>query len=427
MSRSDGTLVRFPRAATPPAPAPSPPTPGRSERDPRIDLFRGLALVMILIDHMPGNPYEAGTIRNFGFSDAAEAFFVMSGIAAGLAYSGGFARWTHGGGSLWRAVAPLWLRSWTLYLVQLFLTVFALAAFAWAAAAFGNAEFLQMHNTGLFHERTGEALTGLLTLTYQVGYVNILPTYIVLLLVAPVAFWAGLRHPWHVIAVSLVLWFFAGLERWNVPNWPGGGGWFFSPLTWQCIFVIGLMIGIRQRQGRPLVPYNFALMFVASAFVFFTLAWREIPELGAAMNERMWQLGQWGVPGNLVAHNKTYLGLPRLLHVLALVYVLSCLPWIRTLAATRGAAPLRLLGRQGLLVFAAGTVLALMGQIAMDLRPDEAWLPWALPPIALAISFALAWVKDQGRGIASLAERRAGPAEPREPAPAPQARTGIAT
>ena len=56
-------------------------------RDPRIDAFRGLALMMIVIDHMPGNPWETITVRNIGFSDAAEAFFVMSGIAAGIARS----------------------------------------------------------------------------------------------------------------------------------------------------------------------------------------------------------------------------------------------------------------------------------------------------------------------------------------------------
>lgn len=55
----------------------------KRERDPRIDAFRGLALLMIFVDHVPGNPYEYLTIRNLGFSDAAEAFFIMSGIAAG--------------------------------------------------------------------------------------------------------------------------------------------------------------------------------------------------------------------------------------------------------------------------------------------------------------------------------------------------------
>jgi len=60
---------------------------GKAPRDPRIDVFRGLALIMIFINHVPGNPYEYLTIRNLGFADAAEAFFLMSGIAAGLAYT----------------------------------------------------------------------------------------------------------------------------------------------------------------------------------------------------------------------------------------------------------------------------------------------------------------------------------------------------
>lgn len=59
-------------------------------RDARLDMFRGLALLMIFINHVPGTAWENFTSRNFGFSDAAEAFVFMSGVAAGLAYTGGF-------------------------------------------------------------------------------------------------------------------------------------------------------------------------------------------------------------------------------------------------------------------------------------------------------------------------------------------------
>jgi hypothetical protein len=56
-------------------------------RDPRIDFFRGLALVMIFINHIPDTVPGLYTSRNFGFSDAAEGFVLLSGISAGLAYS----------------------------------------------------------------------------------------------------------------------------------------------------------------------------------------------------------------------------------------------------------------------------------------------------------------------------------------------------
>ena len=66
---------------------PPPPPPLLPGRDHRIDFLRGLALVMIFINHIPGTAYESYTSRNFGFSDAAEGFVLISGISAALAYS----------------------------------------------------------------------------------------------------------------------------------------------------------------------------------------------------------------------------------------------------------------------------------------------------------------------------------------------------
>ena len=41
-------------------------------RDLRLDLFRGLALWLIFLDHVPNNIVAWFTIRNYGFSDATE-------------------------------------------------------------------------------------------------------------------------------------------------------------------------------------------------------------------------------------------------------------------------------------------------------------------------------------------------------------------
>ena len=56
------------------------------ERDTRIDVLRALALLTIYIDHVPGTLFEHLTYKNFGFSDAAEAFVLISGISVALAY-----------------------------------------------------------------------------------------------------------------------------------------------------------------------------------------------------------------------------------------------------------------------------------------------------------------------------------------------------
>jgi hypothetical protein len=52
-----------------------------AERDLRIDLFRGLALWLIFLDHIPANIVSWITIRNYGFSDAAVRWVCPTTIA----------------------------------------------------------------------------------------------------------------------------------------------------------------------------------------------------------------------------------------------------------------------------------------------------------------------------------------------------------
>ena len=56
-------------------------------RDARVDFFRGLALLFIFIDHIPGNSLAWLTLHNFGFADAGEIFVALAGYAAFLAYA----------------------------------------------------------------------------------------------------------------------------------------------------------------------------------------------------------------------------------------------------------------------------------------------------------------------------------------------------
>src|SRR5437588_12125852 len=55
-------------------------------RDLRLDLFRGIALWLIFLDHIPSNIVSWVTIRNYGFSDAAEMFVFISGYTAAFVY-----------------------------------------------------------------------------------------------------------------------------------------------------------------------------------------------------------------------------------------------------------------------------------------------------------------------------------------------------
>ena len=55
-----------------------------------IDFFRGWALIVIFINHIPSNEWMLCTPSRFGFSDAAEIFVFLSGYAAALSYGRNF-------------------------------------------------------------------------------------------------------------------------------------------------------------------------------------------------------------------------------------------------------------------------------------------------------------------------------------------------
>lgn len=368
-----------------PAPAATGPRPAPSERDPRLDVFRGLALVMIFVNHVPGTIFEHLTSRNFGFSDAAEAFVIMSGIAAGLAYSGDML-----GGRAWRGARRAWARAWTLYSVHIVTSVMAIGISA-LAARMGAVEMIERNNMAPFFKDQIGVLIGLPTLGHQLGYFNILPLYVVLLLAAPGLIVLGRARPRLLVVLSVGLWMAAGLWRLNVPAYPNPGGWFFNPFAWQLIFVLGLLTGLAMRRGERLVAVDRTLVWIASAVVVVSLAWLRLPAVASVGQAIMGAGREAGLPFFVAGFDKTFLALPRTLHALALFYLVASLPWVRQATGAAWARPLALMGRHGLPVFATGSVLAIVAQALREGAPEslalDAWVIMA----GLLIQLAVAW------------------------------------
>lgn len=331
-------------------------------RDGRIDVLRGLALVMIFINHVPGTAFEHLTNRNFGFSDAAEAFVMISGISAALAYSDGMAR-----RPLWPGIAKIWKRAWTLYLVHLFLSFWAIAI-VFATWRFGGSITLALKDNfqHLFSDPYG-VLIGVPSLGHQFGYVNILPMYAVLLLATPALLMAGSRWPLRTLAASVALWFIAGSTHLDLPAYPLPGGWFFNPLAWQILFVIGLLTGLAMKRGERFVPVWHPLVALSWAFVALAIVWLKWDTLGNFMNRNLGWASVNGFPWLFVAFDKTYVTLPRLLHVLALAYTVSAIPGFRRFADNPIVAPLAVMGRQALPVFAMGTLLSFVARAIKEI------------------------------------------------------------
>lgn len=335
-------------------------------RDSRIDLIRGLALATIFINHVPGNPFEHYTSRNFGFSDAAEAFVLLAGVSAALAYARPMQ-----GPNLWSGTAKIWSRAWTLYLVHILISLAVIAVVTGLLRFYGVPDMMAKDGFRLLVEDPVGVLIGLPLMLHQFGYVNILPLYVLLLLATPGLLLLAQRSPALLLTGSVLLWGFAGLSFTNLPNWPSKGGWFLNPMSWQLIYVIGLMIGLRLKDKERLVPAHPVLIALALIVVIGALVWLRVPGMAGLGNAVMVKLSQLGLPPLLTNFNKGYVQAPRLMHLLALAYLVSLISFLPRLSASRWVWPLVVMGRQALPVFALGTVLSFVARAVKAVAAPE--------------------------------------------------------
>lgn len=371
------------------------------DRNLKIDFWRGCALIMIFVNHVPGNPLEYLTSRNFGISDSAELFVFLAGLSAALAYLPRF-----GPGTALIQSARIWQRSWSLYLIHIGISMIAVMLMLGAWRLFQDPVWLRSNGLDVLLRQPVSALLGLGTMGFQLGYFNILPLYIVLFAGLPLMLFLARRDLSLLLASSLSLYLAYQLTPIATPSYPLTYGWFFEPLAWQFLFVLGFLVGALRHEGvtigyHPTV-FALALGVVVLGFVAARLGYSPAPGLLPA-------------PDFVYLFNKQILSLPRLVHALALFYVVATvrIPALERLTAD---SPLVCMGRHSLPIFGFGSVLALVGQIVV--RETEG----ALAP---ALLFVLAGIGAQyglGRGLDFLARarRNATRAQQRPPALASQ-------
>lgn len=325
-----------------------------AQRDARIDVIRGLALLVIFINHMPGNVVAGYMPHNFGFSDGADAFVLIAGVSATLAYGNLIER-----RGMTVGVLKIGARLWTLYIAHIAMFIIVCGVVAAAVTRTQNPLYVEAINIQPVFRDTLEALVDALTLRYQPSYLDILPLYIVLLAAFPLIYLAVRVSPAGAMLVSLCVWQAALRFDLNLPN-VHAAGWFFNPFAWQVVFTFGVVLGRAAQRGicAPRLPWldAAAVVFLVLAFVAKTSSGNPVGI--AALND--WfdsvQLGS----------DKTNLAWSRLLHVLALSWLaMRWLPSGAGLLRHVVGRTLAVVGRHSLDVFCAGTVLAIAGQIVL--------------------------------------------------------------
>ncbi|WP_426135812.1 OpgC family protein [Pseudomonas sp. PWP3-1b2] len=332
-------------------------------RDPRIDFFRGLALIFIFWDHVPHNPLGQITLRNVGFSDAAEIFVFLAGFASVLAYGKVMQR----EGYL-MACLKILRRTWVLYVVHIFLLAVLMGIVFFANSHVETRDLVQEMGMTHFISDPQRALLDELLLRFKPNLMDPLPLYIVLLGSLPLVLPFMLRRPWAVVAVSLTVYLLAPWMGWNLRA-IADGVWYFNPVTWQLLFVLGGAAAIRSQQPKavetralPRQPlFMAAAVYVVVAGVL-TLSWRW-PQIHDAVMP-VW-ISEWIYP-----ISKTDLSPLRLLHFLALAYVTAKL--LPTAGWTQNpvAAQVCRMGRFSLEVFCLGVVLAPLADMLNAMAGD---------------------------------------------------------
>jgi len=351
----------------------------RPGRDLRVDLFRGLALWMIFINHTPGNVLGQFTLRKVSLADATEAFVLLAGYAAGIAYGRALERegWLHAGARVVQRIG-------TLYVAHIFLFVVFTAQVGFSAAALDQAAYLDELALDPFTQEPYRALLEALLLRYQPAFLDVLPLYIVILGLFAVTM-PLMRNPPAMLAASATLYAATRTFGLELPSWTGDS-WFFNPFAWQILFVIGIWLG----QAKPAVlarrfPFNRGLAgllflgMIVNAFAI-NLFWRGAL-LGIEAPEWLYEF--------YAGVDKAGLHPARLVNMLLLVWLAAHLvpvgaAWLNG----RIAGIFVLMGQQGLPVFCLGIFLSFLGRVAIEISAAW-WMQLAVNLLGLAALIAV--------------------------------------
>lgn len=352
----------------------------------RLDFYRGIAMFIILIAHLPRDPWALWIPARFGFSDASEIFVFCSGMASAIAFGTIFRdqSWFIG-------AARILYRMWQIYWAHIgcFLAVFLVitTADAWIEGA----DYVGRLNLLHLLDRPRENIVGLLTLTYVPNYFDMLPMYIGILAMVPIVAGLAKFNPVYAGLFIGVTWLAATTGLIGMPAEPWSDReWFFNPFAWQLVFFTGFAFA-----SGWLKPPRYDKRFIALAIVIVVVTVPFVWWMTLRASPFLSDLYATMQP----LRSKTDFGVFRYIHFLAVAYLAF---WAvgeggRRLAAARGlwgrvVDTIRLVGQQSLAVFVTSLVIAQSLGVVLDLIGRSTLNVAAVNLFGFACLIATAWV-----------------------------------
>ncbi len=223
------------------------------ERKPELDALRGLFLVWMTLTHLPTHLSDLVN-QPFGFVSSAEGFVFLSALLTARLY-------------IRKAAADpdtlrvkLWKRALRIYGYHVVLLVLAFTLAAWVGVHTHRPALTNLLDFYLAHPFT--AIVGSLLLLYCPPLLDILPMYVIFLLLTPYVLAIAARRGWNLLLASTgVVWALAqfGLRSWihalvvrvthlEIPLQETGA---FNLFAWQAVWMLGLWIGAESADPGP--------------------------------------------------------------------------------------------------------------------------------------------------------------------------------
>ncbi len=322
-------------------------------RNLQLDFFRGVALLVIFINHMPGNPWSYYTPSRLGPSDAAELFVFLSGFAAALAYGRVFQQ-----AGILPGTARILYRCAQIYAAHLCLFLLMVTILAAAISLGVTHNRWQMDNLLYFFDQTQPALLALVSLKFVPNFIDILPMYLLIMLWIPVMWMMARLNAALAVAFSIALYLAAWQFGWELSADPTSNkSWYFNPFCWQLVFFSGFAFS----SGWLPVPrfhkglFGICIVFALFCYPFGSDLYTYFPVLTVVHD----------ICAPLL--DKSHLGLIRFLHFLSLTYLTCYITsqrphWLQTGISRTIVA----MGRQSLPVFILGSGLSFIGGMLLD-------------------------------------------------------------
>lgn len=363
------------------------------ERDLRLDLFRGVGLWMIFLDHIPHDVVSWLTLRNYGFSDAAEFFVFISGYLAGYIY-GPIIR----AGQFLAALKRLWKRAMEMYVAHIMLFLVFTAQIARTVRKFDNPLYEDEFNVHNFLLHPDVLIGQALTLRYKPVNLDVLPLFITLIAAAPFILWMMVRRPNLTLLGSAILYVLARWFDWNLPSYPPGTTWYFNPFAWQLMFVFAAWCGTGGANLLwPIIKSRLALI-VAAIWIAFALL--IVMTWHVAFLDAM--VPKWVVK-LIYPIDKTDLDMLRFTHFLALALIVSrYVPRHWAPLNSKWLRPMIMCGQHSLPIFCFGVFLSFAAHWVLMQYTRGVWEQLVVSAAGILVMIAIAWVLGRADRVPDL-------------------------